>query len=68
MNDIICRCAEKAKEKKYSHFGVQNYGKCIGPVDVLPRHSSVYPKYNVSFTRTIFVEEHLFITDSSLGL
>ncbi|XP_078379184.1 uncharacterized protein LOC144662280 isoform X2 [Oculina patagonica] len=28
MNDIICRCAKKAKEMKYSHFGIQNYGEC----------------------------------------
>lgn len=36
LNDIVCRCAVKAKEKKYSLFGVQNYGKNIYTVDLLP--------------------------------
>ena len=38
MYDLVCRCAKKAKENKYSHFGVQNYGKCIdGMVKCLER-------------------------------
>ena len=36
LNGIVCRCAVKAKEKKYSLFGVQNYGKSIYTVDLLP--------------------------------
>ena len=36
LNDIVCRCAAKAKEKKYSLFGVQNYGNSIYTVDLLP--------------------------------
>lgn len=46
LNDIVCRCAEKAKEKNYSLFGVQNYGKCIDTVDLLPPLSHIYSKYN----------------------
>ena len=36
LNDIVCRCAAKAKEKKYSLFGVQNYGEIIYTVHLLP--------------------------------
>lgn len=36
LNDIVCRCAAKAKEKKYSLFGVQNYGNSIYTVDLFP--------------------------------
>ena len=29
MADLVCRCSKAAKAKKYSHFGIQFYGKCI---------------------------------------
>ena len=35
LNDIVCRCAAEAKEKKYSLFGVQNYGNSIYTVVTL---------------------------------
>ena len=27
INDIVCRCAKKTKEKNYNLFGIQFYGK-----------------------------------------
>lgn len=27
LEDLVCRCSKKAKEKKYTHFGIQYYGK-----------------------------------------
>ena len=26
--DLVCRCANAAKAKKYSHFSIQYFGKC----------------------------------------
>ncbi|XP_028394319.1 uncharacterized protein LOC114518504 isoform X2 [Dendronephthya gigantea] len=32
MSDLICRCAQEARYKQYTHFGVQHYGECYsGP-------------------------------------
>ncbi len=28
LPDLICSCAKAAKEKKYTHFGIQNYAEC----------------------------------------
>ena len=49
LNDIVCRCAAKAKEKKYSLFGVQNYGKSVYTVDLLPS-LTLGPAYFVCIT------------------
>ena len=27
LYELVCLCAQKAKEKKYSHFGLQHYGR-----------------------------------------
>jgi len=32
--EIVCKCAEEAKQRKYTHFGVQEYGKCYSGPDV----------------------------------
>ena len=28
LPDLICACAKAAKQKKYSHFGIQNFAQC----------------------------------------
>lgn len=60
MDDIVCRCAEKAKEKKYSHFGIQNYGKCTlylrGRIITLLISILITPEYNITNTWTNFIQ------------
>ena len=29
IEDLVCRCAKEAKEKRYSHFGIQFYGRRV---------------------------------------
>ncbi|XP_022796190.1 uncharacterized protein LOC111334653 [Stylophora pistillata] len=29
IDDVLCRCAERAQELGYEYFGVQNHGECF---------------------------------------
>ena len=32
--EMVCKCAEQAKQRKYTHFGLQDYGKCYSGSNV----------------------------------
>lgn len=41
MLEIVCKCAEEARGRKYTHFGVQDYGKCYSGPDVKTSYDKV---------------------------
>ena len=43
IEGLVCRCAKEAKEKRYSHFGIQYYGRRIS-------YDTVYVKYNAALS------------------
>ena len=38
--DFLCRCAHATKDKKYTHFGIQEFGECLSG----PQVKSTYDK------------------------
>ena len=58
LPDAVCRCAEAAKMKTYSHFSLQEFGKCFSG----PKAGSTYNKvtsYNTSQYTLSQPENHL---------
>lgn len=40
--EIVCTCAEEAKQRKYTHFAIQDFGKCYSGPDVKNTYDKVY--------------------------
>ena len=46
--EIVCKCAEEAKLRKYTHFGVQDFGKCYSGSNVRKTFDKVLDFYSVA--------------------
>ena len=58
---LVCKCAEETKLKMYTHFGLQDYGKCYSGPAVSKTFGKVCPCLDFMFSLHFFALCPLFI-------